>query len=218
MHISSIKSHITSFRIILALILALSTQILTFSPVSANSTFTVLDTLGTATTSTQFQLTGSGGFPVYSYQQLGPMFVLTKTTEITEIGVFVTYCELLYGAVECPSLKPIEVQIRPAVNGQPDLSKVLGTFVLPKPRHPEVNAYQSVHPHLTLRPGTYFAIFAPHGDGSTAGLLSNAILPFSYQANSTTIGFIFQPDGRTGTGLLGLAVRILGKQGHREDH
>jgi hypothetical protein len=54
------------------------------SPVSANATFTILDTLGAATPSAQFQLAGSGGQPVSSFQQEGPMFVATHPTLIIE--------------------------------------------------------------------------------------------------------------------------------------
>ena len=210
-----LKSLRRSIHIILAFAFVLSSQVLLVSPVSAHfsSTVVIVDTLGAATPATQFQLAGAGGQSVSSYQQVGPMFVLTRPTEITEIGAFVTYCELLGGVTECPSTRPIVVQIRRSVNGQPDLSKVVGTFVLSN-RHPKVFSYQTAHPHLVLKPGTYFAIFAARKDGS-ANLLSSASDPFAYQAGTTTLGFIFQPEGRTGTGQLSLAVRILGKPKQR---
>ena len=200
------KSWMKGLQYLLAFILA----VFGMGPAD-RSTFTLVDTLGAATPATEFELAGSGGQALSSYQQVGPMFVVTQPTLITEIGAFMTYCELLYGVTECPSTLPIVVRIRPAADGQPDLSKVLGTYVFPTPRHPEVNAYEAVHPNLSLKPGTYFAIFGAQDDGS-AGLLSGATIPFDYQAGVTRLAFVFS-DGRTGTSELSLAVRVLGKRG-----
>jgi hypothetical protein len=205
------------FHFLLTLALALSGQMLAASPAFANNaTDTIVDTLGVATPSTRFQLAGAGGQALSSYQQVGPQFVLSHRTKITEIGAFITYCELLAGVTECPSIRPVVVQIRPALNGQPDLTKVLGTYVLSTRHSPKVYSYESVHPDLWLKPGTYFAIFKVRGDGS-AGLLSTASTPFTYQAGMASLGFIFQPDGRTGTSQLSLAVRVLGKHGSEHE-
>ena len=148
---------------------------------------------------------------MYAAQQVGPMFVVTHPTVITEIGVFMAQCEVIAGVVDCPNTMPIGVQIRPAVNGLPDLSRDLGTFVLTD-NNPQVFSYQAAHPQLSLRPGTYFAIFVPV-DGSSANLLGTASDPFAYQAGETTLGFVLQPGDRTAIGYQSLAVRILGKHG-----
>ena len=215
MNIFSFRPLVTSLRILWALILAFSGQILAVNPVSANSTFTIVDSLGAATSSTQFQLPGAGGLPMYALQQLGPMFVVDHPTEITEIGVFMTQCELLNGVMDCPSTGSIGVQIRPAVNGRPDLSRDLGTYILTD-KHPQVYSYVSVNPHLSLRPGTYFAIFVPL-KGSSADLLSSASDPFPYQAGTIPLGFVLQPGGQTQIGQQSLAVRILGRHGLHND-
>ena len=212
MHTFSSRPFLTSFRVFWVLILAFSGQILAVSPVSASSTFTLLDTLGAATPSTQFQLAGAGGLPMYRSQQLGPMFVVAHPTVITEIGVFMTQCETIAGVIDCPSSTPIGVQIRPAINGLPDLSTDLGTFPLSNPTNPQVYSYQAAHPRLGLRPGTYFAIFVPI-EGSSANLLSSASDPFAYQAGVTTLGFILQPGDQRVSGQQSLAVQILGKHG-----
>jgi hypothetical protein len=211
MNAFSFKPVVYSLRIFWALILAFSGQVLAVNPVSANSTFTIVDTLGAAAPSTQFQLPGAGGLPMYAPQQVGPMFVVTQPTVITEIGVFMTQCELNAGVMDCPSTEPIGVQIRPAVNGLPDLSRNLGTFVLTD-KNPQVYSYVAVHPQLSLKPGTYFAIFVPL-NGSSAGLLATASDPFTYQAGAVDLGFVLQPGDRTVSGRQSLAVRILGKHG-----
>ncbi len=198
----SSRSFLRGFHFLLALVVALS------GPAFFHWNSTILDTLGAATPTTRFALAGSGGQGLSSGQQVGPMFVLTRPTLITEIGGFVAYCELLYGVTECPVYHPIVVQIHPALNGQPDLSRVLGTFLVSN-HHTQVNSYEAAHMLLLLKPGSYFAMFRILGDGS-AGMLSSASDPFAYQADSTTVGFIFSPEGRTSTGQLSLAVRILG--------
>jgi hypothetical protein len=215
MNIFSSRPFATSLRILGAVILAFSGQILAVSPVSANSTFTIVDTLGAATPSTQFQLPGAGGLPMYAPQQVGPMIIVTHPMVITEIGVFMTQCELNAGVMDCPSTMPIGVQIRPAVKGLPDLTRDLGTFIL-KDKNPQVYSYVSVKLQLSLRPGTYFAIFVPL-HGSSAGLLSTASDPFAYQAGAATLGFVLQPGNRTVLGHQSLAVRILGRHGVHKD-
>jgi hypothetical protein len=87
------------------------------------------------------------------------MWVWAACDVTTEIGAFITYCELLAGDTECPNIRPVVVQIRPARNDQPDLTKVLGTFLLSTRHSPKVYAYESAHPNLLLKPGTYFAMF-----------------------------------------------------------
>jgi len=206
---------VIGFRLLTALMIAFGGQILTVSPVSAKPTQTIVDTLGAATPSTQFNLAGSGGQAVTSFQLVGPKFVLTQSTMITEIGAFVTYCELLGGVVNCPSTQPISVQIRPANNGQPDTNIILATYILSQKHDPQFFSYEAARVHLKLEPGTYFAIFAPQGDGA-AGLLSSASDPFAYQAGSAEFGWVFPSEGTTAVTQLNLAVRILGKPVHEK--
>jgi len=178
--------------------------------VVGRSTLSLVDALGAATPATQFSVFGSGGTSILGSQFVGPEFVLNQPTTITEIGGFVNNCgSIIAGSPQCPGTLPLTVQIRPSRNGIPDAATVLASFALSHDDDPLVISYESVAPNLTLRPGNYFAMFAPQG--SDAGfLLGNASDPFRYQAGSIRFG-IFDP----GTGIpraetnMG-AVRILG--------
>jgi hypothetical protein len=175
----------------------------------------IVDTLGAATPDTTFSGAGGGGQAIISGLSLvGPRFTLTEETVITEIGGFVSNCkQITSGVPECPGTLPFTVQIRPSTgSGVPALSKVLATVVLPHDDDPLVVSYESASTNLVLKPGTYFALFAAQGDDA-GFLLSSAQIPFSYQAGSTTLGFLF-PDlqgrfARFSADTLG-AVRILG--------
>jgi hypothetical protein len=175
----------------------------------------IVDTLGAATPDTTFSVSGSGGNAIDASQQLvGPRFTLTEDTVITEIGGFVNNCRSFVGGVpQCPGTLPFTVQIRPSTgSGVPALSKVLATVVLSHDDDPFVFSYESASTDLILKQGTYFALFAPQQDDAGA-LLSSAQIPFSYQAGSTRLGFLF-PNlqgrfARFSADTLG-AVRILG--------
>jgi hypothetical protein len=157
---------------------------------------------------------GSGGTVISNSQNVGPEFILTQRTTITEIGAFVNNCgDIVAGSPQCPGTLPFTVQIRPSKNGIPDAATVLASFVLSHDDDPLVISYESVAPNLTLGPGSYFAMFAPQG--SDAGfLLGNALRnasdPFRYQAGSITLG-IFNPSTRISSAEAHMgAVRILG--------
>jgi len=178
--------------------------------VVGTSTLSLLDALGAATPATRFSVFGSSGLAILSHQFVGPEFILTQPTTITEIGGFVNNCgTIVAGSPQCPGTLPFTVQIRPSSNGIPDAATVLASFALSHDDDPLVISYESVAPNLTLGPGSYFALFAPQG--SDAGfLLANASVPFNYQARSITLG-VFNPTTGTSSAEANRgAVRILG--------
>lgn len=170
---------------------------------------TIVDSLGEATPNTKFSIFGSAGLGILSYQFVGPKFTLTQPTLLTEIGGFVNNCEIIIeGQPDCPNTLPLTVQIHSSVNGLPDLFNKIKTFTLSDDRDPLVISYESVVPNLLLKPGVYFALFAPQG--SDAGFLLENIFNPPYQGESVAIGgFNF-----TGSGAFveqrTSAVRILG--------
>src|SRR6266702_1699237 len=89
-------------------------------------------------------------------EHTGPEFTLTQITMITEIGGFVNH----FG----PGTRPFKVDILKSTNGVPDPSHILRTFVLTSDNDPTVISYESATISLLLRPGSYFALFAPQGD------------------------------------------------------
>jgi hypothetical protein len=174
------------------------------------STLALLDALGAATPATRFSVFGSGGQVIFSFQFVGPEFVLTQPTTITEIGGFLNNCESIVGGVpQCPGTLPFTVQIRPSTNGIPDAATVLASFPLSHDDDPLVISYESVAPNLTLGPGRYFALFAPQAS-DVGFLMGGASDPFNYVAGLITLGF-FNPTSGTSIGAAGFgAVRILG--------
>src|SRR5439155_17738899 len=102
-------------------------------------TVSILDALGAATPTTQFSVSGSGGISVLSSQFVGPAFILTQPTTITEIGGFLNNSGTL----------PFIVQVRPSTNGVPDASTVLASFTLSNDNDPLVVSYESVAINLT---------------------------------------------------------------------
>ena len=209
-HLKSQIRKVPRLSIVLSLMILLNSLFFSTEPVSANSTFTILDTLGAATPSTKFSVFGSGAQAIFSYQLVGPEFVLTQPTVITEIGAFINNCKsIISGVPDCPNTQPVTVQIRPANNGNPDFSTILATFILSDDQDPLHYSYELVKPGFQLGPGTYFAIFAAQGD-DVAGLLGSATDPFGYQAGFTTLGFVFPFYNRVSAPQLAAAVRILG--------
>jgi hypothetical protein len=174
------------------------------------STLSLLDALGAATPATQFSVFGSAGSSIVSFQFVGPEFILTQPTTITEIGGFVNNCKsFVAGVPQCPGTLPFTVQIRPSTNGIPDAATVLASFALSHDNDPVVISYESVATNLTLGPGSYFALFAPQeSDGGF--LLDNASDPFNYQAGSITLGFFNPTTGTSSVEANTGAVRILG--------
>jgi uncharacterized membrane protein len=177
----------------------------------------IVNNLGVATPTTQFGIFESSGLTISPRQFVGPEFVLTEPTLITEIGGFVNNCkQIINGVPLCPSTLPLTVQIRPAaVNGFPDPSTILGEFSLSHEDDPLIVSYESVAPNIILEPGTYFALFAPQLD-DVGLLLSSASNPFDYQGEALIPIGTFNPS----TGLPAnvppsldvarIAVRILG--------
>ena len=174
------------------------------APAWASGTISILDTLGAATPDTQFSFGGADSIITNRFAPVGPKFTLTQPTTLTEIGAFLNCDPPL-----CLTL-PFIVEIRPSINGLPDPSTVLATFVLSDDNNPLVFSYESAAIDLLLQPGTYFAIFAPQGIDELL-LLGRAIDPFNYEAGLIDLGvvdlfsgisFVFQERG---------AVRILGE-------
>jgi hypothetical protein len=178
--------------------------------VVGTSTLSLVDALGAATPATQFSVFGSGGLTILSSVFVGPEFILTQPTTITEIGGFVNNCgDIVAGSPQCPGTHPFTVQIRPSRNGSPDPATVLASFTLSHDDDPLVISYESVAPNLTLDPGSYFALFAPQG--SDAGfLLGNTSHPVNYHAGSITLGFFDPGTGISSAEVNLAAVRILG--------
>lgn len=178
---------------------------------SDSAVFAVVDTLGAATPATQFSVLGSSGEAILSSQFVGPQFTLAQETVITEVGGFVNNCKVIVSGVpECPGTVPFTVQIRPSVNGAPDASTVLATFVLSHDNEPLIISYESISTNLTLEAGIYFALFAPQ-DGDGGSLLDSASDPFNYQSGLTTLGFLDPTTGTSFATQLHGAVRILGR-------
>lgn len=155
----------------------------------ASAPVSILDSLGTATPATQFPLFESTGLGILDDNFIGPQFTLTQPTTLTEIGAFVnSRCIFTDDDVAlCSDPSPLIVQIRPALNGLPDPSTVLASFVLSHDNDPLVISYESVATNLLLQPGTYFALFVPQTNN--VGLfLTTATSPFAYQAEVINIG------------------------------
>jgi hypothetical protein len=176
----------------------------------ANATIAIVDTLGAATPGTRFSVFGSAGTTI-DRQIAGPVFTLTERTVITEIGGFVNNCrDITEGTPLCPITLPFIVQIRPSINGVPDASVVLASFVLSHDDDPLVVSYESVATNLPLPAGSYFALFVSQGDDA-GFLLSSAHDPFAYQAVITTIGVLDPTTEPFPIHQLPAAVRILGR-------
>ena len=170
----------------------------------------ILDTLGAATPSTTFSALGAGGQSVFSSQFAGPRIDLAEPMTITEIGGFVNNCASIVGGVpQCPGTLPFTVQIRPSVNGAPDPSTILATFVLSHDNDPLVISFESVSTNVTLGPGAYFALFAPQGDDA-GSLMGFATSPFEYQAGLTPVGSLDPVSGNAFSSDQFAAVRVLG--------
>jgi hypothetical protein len=150
---------------------------------------TIVNSLGQITPNTQFSVFGSGGLAISRYQLVGPEFVLTQPTILTEVGGFVNNCDqIISGEPICPGTLPFTVQIRPSLNGVPDLSNIIRSFVLSHDNDPLTISYEFVAPDLLLEPGVYFALFAPQDfDG---GFLLESISNPPYSGERISIGAI----------------------------
>jgi hypothetical protein len=178
--------------------------------IAGTTPLALVDALGAATPTVRFSVFGSGGQAIFSSQLVGPEFVLTQPTTITEIGAFLNNCEHIEAGVpHCPGTLPFTVQIRPSTNGIPDATRVLASFALSHDDDPLVISYESVGPNLTLGPGRYFALFAPQAN-DVGFLMANASAPFNYLAGLITLGFFNPTSGTSSAAANYGAVRILG--------
>ena len=170
----------------------------------------IVDALGVAIPSTPFSVFGSSGVVASSSELVGPEFILTEPTVITEIGGFLNNCvSIAAGVPQCPGALPFTVQIRPSNNGVPDASTVVASFVLSHDNDPLLISFESVAVNLALGPGSYFALFAPQGS-DVGHLLQGASVPFTYQAGLITMGVLNPLVGTSSVETRVLAVRILG--------
>jgi hypothetical protein len=195
-------------RILLVISAALVFALGASAAPASGDPLTLVDTLGTATPTTTFDFAGGAGQGIFAEQKVGPRFVLTQPTVITEIGGIVNNCEtILAGVPQCPVTAPLVVQIVPSVEGLPDVQNVLATFVLSHDNDPLTFSYESVNPNLQLGAGTYFALFGAQNE-DVGSLLANAP---GYDAGVTTMGLwvAWWPVPAV-TDLQG-AVRILGR-------
>lgn len=169
-------------------------------PVAPVYSQAVVDTLN-ASPETTFSLPGSGGQPVYAGELGGPRFTLTKTSRVLEIGAFLATFPTV------PGYLPFVVQIRHSVDGLPDPSGLIATFVLSDDQNQDVISYESVRPGYVLPPGEYFALFSSQRLEDGGYILGNTST--GYLAGQTYFGF-WQPEtGIANWGLPYAAVRIL---------
>lgn len=184
------------------------------SQLPSTATATIVDTLGAATPTTKFSIFGSSGLGIHGSQFAGPEFSLTAPTTITEIGGFANNCiSIIAGVPQCPSPPPFVVQIRAAINGVPDSSSIIASFVLSNDGDPFLVSYESARINFTLGPGTYYALFATQSADSGGFLLSGASSPFQYTAGTTKVGFLDVTTGNASAFLYPVAVRIVSSGG-----
>jgi hypothetical protein len=169
---------------------------------AAGSPVVVLDTLGSFSTSSAFGAPngpfGQGfGYGTGGDYWVGPKFTLQRPTTITEIGAFITLVD--------PSDAPITLQIRPALNGAPDPSRVVGSATLSDDHDPSMYRYESAVPDLTLATGTYFALFVPPPSDGAIFMAYPPGLPL------TPLGLLNPVTGYAVLDEGNVAVRILGQ-------
>ena len=177
----------------------------------ASAYYAVLDLLGSASPTTTFSVWGTSSSLVDDYQLMGPRFTLEAPSRITEIGAFLNNCSFDAGVPQCPEMRPLLVQIRPALNGAPDPVNVIATYTLSDDNDPLTMTFESTSPGLVLPMGTYFALFsaAPGEEGFIlASVWTDA--GAAYIAEPGTIGGL-SSTGQTWTQEGPMAVRILGE-------
>lgn len=148
---------------------------------------TIVDSLGQATTSTQFSVFGSGGVLIHGQQLAGPRFTLNNRTMITEVGGFLSSAKTITLGIAEPNTLPHTIQFHPSINGLPDMQNTLATFELSEDGVPLIVGYESATPNFILGPGTYFALFGSQGEDSGI-LLENSFGPPRYQGESVMVG------------------------------
>lgn len=163
--------------------------------------FPIFDALAEAPPTTHFSRIGNGGVTIGPTQSVGPQFILTQPTILTEIGGFLN---------TSTGSSAFTVNIHRSKAGVPDPNAVEKKLVLSHDRDPLIVSYESVATHLVLGPGTYFALFSPQ-DGGEGYILAGASDPFAYRARLTTLGCL-GTSCRSQTVFEGFAaVRVVGE-------
>ncbi len=184
---------------------------------------TIVDGLNGLDPSTVFSTPGTGGIVISSEQLVGPEFILTTPTLITEIGAFEEgQCSGDQAGRNCTNQLPFLISVLGVnSNGLPDLTNVYGNYDLPIYPDPSTVAYEYVDPNLVLFPGTYYAIFSAQA-GDLGFLLGDApcqstgdcseVYPgiFQYVAGPVNLGVI--DPGEYNYPNYGTAVRVLGSE------
>ena len=157
---------------------------------------------------------GSGGTTIQQdFQAVGPQFVLTRKTRITEIGGWVNNCGgTTVSFPTCPNTKPVIVEIHPDNNGAPDPAVVLATVELSHDNNPLTVAFESARTHLSLPAGTYYALFTTQQPDDQGFILGGAQDPFEYRPSLAPFGYVTSTQPPQTTLTFG-AVRILGETG-----
>ena len=196
-------------RILLVISVALVFALGASAAPASGDPLTLVDTLGTATPTTTFDVFGTDAWAIFAEQKVGPRFVLTQPTVITEIGGILNNCKGIFlGLPQCPDAAPLVVHIVPlSVDGLPDVQNVLATFVLSHDNEPLTSSYESVNPNLQLAAGTYFALFGAQNE-DVGHLLANAP---GYASGVTTMGLWVAWWPAPEVQDLQGAVRILGR-------
>ena len=178
----------------------------------ASAPVSIVDSLGAATPATKFPIIEATGLGIFDDSHVGPQFTLTQTTTLTEIGAFVNTSCITNddGVALCSEASPLTVQIRPSLNGVPDPTTVIASFVLSDDNDPLVVSFESVAINSLLQPGTYFALFVTEPDNA-GFLLTQATSPFNYQAEVINLGFLNPFTQDAGVLQTPAAVRILGE-------
>jgi hypothetical protein len=169
--------------------------------------FTIVDALNGLDPRFRTTTCCPSGLSITPEQWVGPRFTLPGPTRITEIGGFIGFSQ---------NSSPLTVNIRPQINGAPDISSTLGTFTLSQnfPFIANSAGYESVSPNLSLETGTYYAMFESYQATAQGGLLIDIQehpSGISYIAGSVPGGKIQPLDGLTESGFGPMAVRILGE-------
>jgi hypothetical protein len=171
------------------------TAILLMNPMTAKA-IPIIDTLGAATSSTQFGAFGVSGLSIDGRQSVGPTFDLSQTTVITEIGGFLN---------NVAGNAPFTVEIYSLLSGVPDFSTLLASYTLSSDQNPNLVSFESIAPGLLLGAGSYLALFTSPDPSVDGYLLATAQ---SYQAGSTPILFLDRQTEGTSTTVEVAAVRV----------
>jgi hypothetical protein len=176
----------------------------------------LVDTLGTATPDIRFSMFGSSATPFfglhpYGSKFTGPQFTMERPGVLTSVGGFLNSCETVEGRLDCPSAAGITVQIRPAMENNPeygpDPERLLASFPLSHDRDPFTYSFESAAVRVPLAAGVYYALFAlPPGESGF--ILNSASSPFQYRALEAVFGDLDPGVGFSFQSRLRGAVRV----------